>query len=398
MSSEVKQQQMQPQATTASGPQHPARRAPGWRILLLAAAGMAAGYWLGGDWLKTAERRRDPSGLHIPEESLDFGNAWPEEDFFWTLPVTNRSDKPVHVAEFEVGCHCMSVEPKSFILSPGQKQRVRLHVNLSPDSLHLADRPLHFNVTLAARLENAPWYARWQLTGRVHPPVKLSATSLHFDDVAAGYADEPAQVITVQPLHAGVTLRAKSADRQVRARLRRARSPSESLRLEVRPTEHAQPGWHDLRVRLEATVLRDRVPDGLPPRLTLSVPVRLRVLNDVRPVERTVHMGMGRLGETLRRTVTLISRRRAFEVVGLKCSPAGVLDATPQEQENTARLQRAYELRVPIAALGHQQAQLTFAIRQEKAQGLVDEYDVEVPVFFHGATDGISDSEAADED
>lgn len=376
------------EATPESDPrvsavQQPARRAYRFRrrhVLLLAVIAMAAGFWVGGDWLSTAELRRDPSGLYIPDESLTFGNAWAERDHAWTLPITNDSNKSVHVAQVQMDCHCMSIKPVSFTLAPRQTQQIHFWLDLSPHRFKITDWPWNFSSTVVARLTDDPWYARWKIVGTVHCPVVINPTSLWFDDVPSDHASAARQFVDVHGVDDALGLSATCDPRFATVDLRRMGGGGR-WRLAVRTNKRLQPGPLDFHVDLSAHVPPANVPAGMPATMAISIPVHFEVFRDVRASQASLFLGTGRIGETLVGTLTLSSRRRPFTVTSSKALPQGSIEIGSLRSEQR---HSTFDLRVPVARIGPDRRTVVFAVTQPAAKGTPDVYEVRVPVLFDG--------------
>lgn len=72
--------------------------------------------------------------LWIPPERLDFGTVYEDEHFNWTLPLENREAVSVEVEAFSASCNCLSLDPPTLIIGPGERRDLHLRVDLTSKS------------------------------------------------------------------------------------------------------------------------------------------------------------------------------------------------------------------------------------------------------------------------
>ncbi|MCH8045203.1 MAG: DUF1573 domain-containing protein, partial [Planctomycetes bacterium] len=107
--------------------------------------------------------------LEVDPEHLDFGEVWVQDKFQWTLPITNTSSEPVEVLEFRSSCNCLSIEPKTLVLAPGETSDVHLTLDLTtrnPEQAAKASR--RFSVRIAPIITGGlAQYTGWEIQGQV---------------------------------------------------------------------------------------------------------------------------------------------------------------------------------------------------------------------------------------
>ena len=102
----------------------------------------------------------DP-GLSIEAGALDFGAVWEQPAYRHSFTVANPTDRPIRVADFQTGCGCTTVEPRSFTVEPGATQTLTATLNLAGYGGKA------FSVELFPKLAHQPPGERtaWRLSG-----------------------------------------------------------------------------------------------------------------------------------------------------------------------------------------------------------------------------------------
>lgn len=354
------------------------------RVLLLALVAMACGFWLGNDWLTTAELQRDAPGLYIPDASLYIGDVWPQKAHEWTLPITNTTDHTVRVLDIQMQCGCSTITPSTIVLAPGNSKEIHLSMDLSLDRLRLTESPHHFESPIVARLDAAPWFARWTIRGTVHSPVVVSATALRFQNALVGAKHNPAQILDIRSLYDHVKLVATSRSPMLKTQLKRSPVSGRLWNLIIRPTERLTAGRHELAVGLFLNLPDSAFAPGLPSQATIEIPVIVHGYHDVRPSQDTLYLGSGRLGETLTGDVTLIATHHPFEIMPVQSAQHKSVTILPKYQSGA--LHRTFGVRVTVAATRHHRVQVTFRVRQAAQQSSSSPavYDLPVMILYDG--------------
>ena len=73
----------------------------------------------------------EPIKLWITANALNMGTIWESDEFAWTVPIENHEAIPVQVESFGTTCNCLSIEPKSFVLGPGERRDLALKIDLT---------------------------------------------------------------------------------------------------------------------------------------------------------------------------------------------------------------------------------------------------------------------------
>ncbi len=119
-----------------------------------------------------ATQARSHISLWVPEEALNIGDVWENEDLAVVLPIENRGTSEAVVKEFSRTCNCVTVTPNTFVLQPHERIDLRLEVDISTTTgkdLKVGLRPI-LAAEPGGRKESMP---AWKLVGRVRRPLKF---------------------------------------------------------------------------------------------------------------------------------------------------------------------------------------------------------------------------------
>ncbi len=141
--------------------------------------------------------------LSVPAAALDLGEVWEDERFAWVVPVTNRGQHPVHISAVRTNCQCVSAEPRSFTVPPGQTRPIRLSVNLAAKDgeATIGSRTFSTTIDLATRSESAPpAHETIHLTARVRPVLEIRPRAPVFGIIPDAATAPPAATFRVAAL------------------------------------------------------------------------------------------------------------------------------------------------------------------------------------------------------
>jgi hypothetical protein len=163
-------------------------------IFLVGVCGAA--YYVG---MRQHETNVRSEGLYIDAKHLDFGEVWEQTRFRWTLPIENRTDSVVDIADWSLGCNCMEATPRQVTLLPGQTVQLQLALDLTIPPNARSPRPLlpegsgssftriagdvlprsKFSARVAPILSKAPVQPLgWALSGTVKAAFRLPANGI----------------------------------------------------------------------------------------------------------------------------------------------------------------------------------------------------------------------------
>jgi hypothetical protein len=82
---------------------------------------------------KTTNFRPRPEefGLVVAAKYLDFGEAWEDLHFQWTVPVENKSNKKIHIEKMATSCDCVATEVSNVLIPVGETRKITFTLDLS---------------------------------------------------------------------------------------------------------------------------------------------------------------------------------------------------------------------------------------------------------------------------
>jgi hypothetical protein len=135
--------------------------------------------------------------LWIPPEALSMGTIWESEEFAWTVPIENHEAAPVEVESFGTTCNCLSIEPKSFVLQPGEQRQLALKINLTSQVKETGQIAvgLWAKVKKETRKPGEPLGPEWRINAQVRQVLKFNRRLLY-----VGQYSELAQPLPIQTI------------------------------------------------------------------------------------------------------------------------------------------------------------------------------------------------------
>lgn len=148
------------------------RRGGGWILPVLIITGGAAL----GAWFASVRNRSTEPALVIAPEDLDFGEAWVQDGFEWTVPVSNVGDRDIDVLRVAGSCDCSRITPGHFVLAPGETKKLLVALRLLPKRPGQVDAEAwDFSVDLRFETRTAPpGTLSWTLHGRVRNSLSIA--------------------------------------------------------------------------------------------------------------------------------------------------------------------------------------------------------------------------------
>ena len=347
--------------TTERTQQFPAQPRRRWRglvivLVLLVLAGLA-GYAVRGTrvfWDKPEQV------LVVDVEHLDFGEVWVRHDFHWTLPIRNTSSRDIRIASMITSCGCTSVEPESIVVPARSEVPVELSLDLRPsNSAPSAQLRRPFSVRVMARTDSpSTSSAQWRIEGVVRTPIAFSPSVVDFEQSLVEGMPFDARTVRVgcnEPVERLVV--DCDPNLAVVDCTRLAESDSERFAIRVLPADDLPVGDHEFDVSVQA-ILADGTSTP-----TILLPVRARILDDIRVLPELSHLGVLEVGSEVEETLRLESRRgAAFSVESAKPDSDKVTIARLERVSPTAWV---CMLRCRVASEGETSAPVRFAVRYE---------------------------------
>ncbi|MBI1900438.1 MAG: hypothetical protein HYS13_04890, partial [Planctomycetia bacterium] len=277
-----------------------------WRSAALAVVGIGAVVAL------VSLNMGAPAGdkrLWIPPERLDFGEVWQEKRFEWILPIENRANREITIAELISNCGCavIELEPRPLTIPAGGKANLRAILDLTPpDGPKVgASRRIEFEFGVKLRNEGPQTFS---LRGVVRTPVALDPMKVDFGETLVVGTEHSSRRVVVHELWPLGSVACEADSNCGIAELSASEGGKRILTFQPRPDLGA--GEHPSVVRL---ICRTPEGDALPP---VEIPVKLTILPELRAMPAKLYLGHCSPGGELEGEVVLQSARaRAFSVV-----------------------------------------------------------------------------------
>jgi hypothetical protein len=287
-------------------------------LLALVAAALGLGRWLQPTPAKSDGR----AALLVPSnDKTDFGEAWEDQRFAWTVPLTNTSPVAVRVLDVSASCTCVSIEPRSFVVPPGATRDLKLILDLTPKPTETPGTARAFaaELTLVTATRDVPPAAeRVTVKGTVRPVLDVQPRDPSFGTRSDRIQPPLPTVFTVVPACHLETLTAE-CDTPGFTAIARPVPNSSALAVTVTPTRPIDAGAFAVDVRLVPTI---RGATNLPVR---RVKVLGTVTPDVTADPPQVVAGARRVGERVEEVVSVASLTgRAVAVEGATAEGDGV--------------------------------------------------------------------------
>ncbi len=327
---------------------------------------------------RISEGRARPA-LEIAASALDFGEVWDQRSFPWTLPIRNASNEPVEVLEFKTSCGCLSVEPESLVVPPGETVPVKLMLNLNAKNRQKASLCVRdFDVGLVPVTKSSlPGQTRWKLHGYVRRyPLVTSPARVDFGEALVVGASFPSRAVDVHCLIPITGLTAECDESMATVHVEQIADDTQSYRVEILPRADLSVGEHMFDVSLKP-LLRARQPGReLPP---FQVEVTAHVLTDVYAVPSMLWLGAAKLGEVLDGTVAIAARSRPFRVLEVRQNEEAQVEVARIEGVDAKT--HVFRVMQRVAKGGTQRGGMEFIVQEE---GGSEPYRVPVSVCYHG--------------
>jgi hypothetical protein len=104
----------------------------------------------------------------LASDNLYFGDAWETKDFKWQFFIKNRGSSDVSISRFEMSCSCLSIDPKSVVITAGEQKGVQ--VNLDLHNKGALNTHKDFSAEIWPLLSGSSGSTRghpWRISGRV---------------------------------------------------------------------------------------------------------------------------------------------------------------------------------------------------------------------------------------
>ena len=152
-------------------------RSPCWRVSSTVAR------WPRRNRQPTQPPRPPPSCLIVPSDKLNVGEVWETKDAKFALPITNATDRPLEIQDFESSCDCGEITPRRLLLPPGGTGTVTVTMDLLPrTSRQLGMARRQFSTTVKPILTSGEKVKPLTVQGVAKSWVTLNYLHVHFGD------------------------------------------------------------------------------------------------------------------------------------------------------------------------------------------------------------------------
>lgn len=332
-----------------------------WVWLLFAAIVVGIGYLFSRAHAVKEEPGKVP--LSIAAEGLNIGDQWETKEFHWTLPIKNTSTSDVNVAKFLSECPCMTFDPPSVTLSPGQEVEVRVTCDMTAKCGQNRDLPIRdYAMPITPANENGlAIQPAWVLHGRIRSAIKLEPRSLNFWDSLVRGQPVSTRKVTVTEFTSVHRLEATCEPDLATAHLTRSPNDSAKYELVVQPRNDLKAGAFKFNV-----VLRPYTSEGSLP--SVALPVEGCVLEDIQATPSLIQFGACPVGKPVHETVVLRSwSKEKFEVQRVSCD---LPDISVQLIKSETGVNE-YRIIHRVAHGGKQSSTIRFQVRPLHAETVV---------------------------
>ncbi len=161
--------------------------------------GAALGWGLRPSFLRPSKRVVQ---LWIAPDALNMGTIWEDDQFTWTVPIENREPARIEVEQFGSTCNCLSIEPSSFELEPGERRQLRLRINLTSQVKETGQIAVSLWPQLKKE-DRKPGEAlgpEWEIVGQVRPVLKFNRRLCYLGQHSELAQPLPVQTISIELL------------------------------------------------------------------------------------------------------------------------------------------------------------------------------------------------------
>jgi Protein of unknown function (DUF1573) len=311
---------------------------------------------LGGYWVFSVVHSRSTRAqlVSVRADKLDFGDVWADENFVWTVPITNDGLEAITLREFFSSCACMGIQPKTLEIPAGGTGTIQLALNLTHGKPEAgkASRPFSVRVTASIGAKSTRKIT-WTISGRVRKVFEMVPSLLSFKEGSLVRGEVfPSQKVE---LHAHTEVTGVSAEcRPPLATVAVvAGEAKNTFAVAVTPKRDLPAGELRFDVLVHGLTAHGALPVAL-------LPVYGRVLEQVEFTPPTLLFGHRALGEQAEETVLVRSRSgKTFKVLTFEATSKSIeverlaasSDSLPQ-----------FRVRQKFLELGQQSAVVSFRV------------------------------------
>lgn len=282
-----------------------------------------------------------PTILFIPDGRLNFGETWESRDFRWIVPIQNVSDATIQIDGFDNSCQCTKIEPKHFVLKPGESRDIEFTIDLlrgrRPETAGHVQEHRDFSLWLSPRITESAGSAirrpDWYLRGKIRSALQVETLLLDLGEHSERSTVNQMGSLRVLEQSPLMSLEVESNSPQLTATVKRNANDASAFDISIACVPTASVGDFRHEVALIA-----RLPSGerLPP---LPLTVARRIVADIEVVPgASIEFGAQPLGSNSQERISLHSRAgRSFDVVSVQVDRAGTLVERIDDTTNRGR-------------------------------------------------------------
>lgn len=266
----------------------------------------------GADPQQSLQSQHPVPVLRIDDAFLGCGEVMRTDRFVWTIPVENSSPRVVQVDKLRGDCKCLSVEPSTFQLAPGEKLNVQMALDLRGKSSEPGNL---FSVQLVAEIGEFSRSQVWVIRGQVVDVFKEKSAPLSFhiteDRSVASHVER--QVLF--PIH-DIEISAEPALVEVTHSLE-----GSTLTFACRDSDNCPSGRNEFNLRLTAVAS-----DGKPVSTVVPCVINKDAVHS--SVPSTASIGTVVVGESAEQEICIRFRRTCIELRAVSADPTSEFTVT----------------------------------------------------------------------
>lgn len=303
------------------------------------------------------------SSLEIESDHLNFGMAYAQRGYPWTLPVTNHSSQVVKIKEIKSSCACTALEPRCLNIPPGGTEEINVTLNLTQKDEKTAELPIRpFLARLLPIIEGRRLGdIVWELRGNVSNELRLNPTSVLYGQTSLVRGRPiPTKTVNLESTKPLKSVEASCDNSMGSVTVVPRGRDNRRYEIAVSPNEELPLGRFQFRIPAIATTSHD---ERLPP---LYLYVRGTIYPDIQAFPRELSLGQQYLNRPVVADVVLASaRREAFAVMEVQHGH-DVASVAPQNSE--ASHKHGFTVTVVPTGVAQQESHLDFIIQKPGAE------------------------------
>ena len=295
-------------------------------------------------------------GLVVPEEYLNIGEVWEEEQSYeWTLTLRNPTRADVDIEGFLSSCNCVSIQPDALLIRAGQSADIHMRLALG---IKQAEKPRVFVVKIIPQIRNeVHQQVGWEVHGRARRFLNIEPDTIDFGSSLLRGKPHPAKAAVISSMLPVEKLVAKCKPDSGRVEVIRTGAGSNSFEVRVIPKDTLPAGPFRFDVELKP------IGEGVSSLIEAKLPVEGAIMEDVQILPESLYLGVIPVGQVVKQTVVLRSASNCqFEVEGMEVSAE---DTRVEAIANKEMVGKLFRIQQRIAKKGKQERIVRFTLRMK---------------------------------